>query len=212
MGNQAAKPEQDNDRVIDSNQWPFLQPFYPYFEDQIRADAMRIESTYETNNYTIITLKDTLRINLRVIPKEEFAKWVVNGDMYSPLEKYISFDKSVSDSSAAVMAACNREEGLPAEYATGPNKDTYSRIEKETRGKSVLPIDLTNASILLSPALRLNLIQKYLTKPYSISVYETTTSKRVYKGEREVYGINMCTNFVLSWVRIPAVARPVPNA
>lgn len=218
MGNQVVKPEpeQDNDRIIDTQRWAYLQPFYPYIEDQIKSDAMRIENTYETVNFTIFSSKDTLRINLNVIPKEELAKLALTGEMYSPLEKYISYDKSVSDSEASIMAVCKCEGGIPAEYATIISKDLYARIEKKTDGKSVLPIDLTNASILLSQELRLNLIRKYFTKPYSISGYDNdklTITPHYMDGRTYIsQSINVDANLVLSWIRIPNNTPPSPTA
>ena len=181
MGNQVTKiesaPEQNNDRLITYKNWIFLQPFLPYFEDQLKADAMRIEQTYETQNYCTFGFNDLLRIYLRKIPKEELSKYTLSGEKYSPLEKYISFDRSVCDLYAACMA-CKSE-----------NSDTRMdsaivRIKKETESRRVLSINWENASILLSPYLRLNLIQKYFTKPFCIR-----------EGNND--------DLVLSWIRIP---------
>lgn len=203
MGNQPVKPiEQNNDRVITKTRWAYLAPFYPYIEEQIKADALKIEHEYESTNYRIFTEKDTLRINLNCIPKEEFAKWTIDGEQYTLLEKYISFDKSVHDCEAAVLAYYKTKEDMPPEAQKG----MFGNVHEKTKGKSVLPIDLSTASILLSAERRLNLIQKYFTKPYSISVYEETLTRRIYY--RELYNvIDTTTNFVLSWIRIPSAQK-----
>ncbi len=210
MGNQAAKPatsiEQDNDRVITKTLWPYLEPFYPYIEEQIKADALKIEHEYESTNYRIFTEKDTLRINLNCIPKEEFAKWRLEGEMYTPLEKYISFDKSVGDLSAAAAATYKTKEDMPPEV----QKSMFGNVHEKTKGKSVLPIDLSTASIVLTAERRLNLIQKYFTKPHSISVYEETLTKRIYSGGL-YHDIDTAVNFVLSWIRIPSASPQAAN-
>jgi hypothetical protein len=190
--NETTAPEQCNDRILDDKNYCILDPFYKYFEDQLRTDAARIETEYEKRYYKIFNTNTTLSISLKNIPREALSQHA-DSDGYTLLEKYIGFDKSVSDSEAATTAL------IMGKYNVKINSSNKTRY-KECKKHIVLPINLDTACIRLTGMLRLSLITRFFTKPHTISVYNDSRYLKLSDGSQV---LKNDFQYILSWIIIP---------
>lgn len=131
-----------NERIIPLDFYCFIKPFLPYIEDQLKEEAKRIESTYETTNFYNFSKKEKLSISLKNVPRELLPENTM-------FERYLCFDKYMGDKNA--------------EYAS-----YYDDIFEQLQHKCYLPLDFKTTNIKLCSELELFLIRPFINKPHSI--------------------------------------------